>query len=170
MAYFAGKNASDATISALEGVNYRGKTVADLENELDNAEIRAFKVIVCKLPADASDVAGIKAAREFYEGLSLSAKSKVYRSSEYDKLVDLEKLVIKHVEGLKITASSVAKKGSITVKWTVKGDTSVADGFQVYRSLKDVYKRQIFNSASCIVSCLHLQLRNCRNRLCSSAK
>ena len=42
----------------------------------------------------------------------------------------------KEVEALKITASSTAKKGSITVKWTVKGDTSVADGFQVYRSLK----------------------------------
>ena len=43
---------------------------------------------------------------------------------------------IKAVEALKITASSTAKKGSITVKWTVKGDSSAADGFQVYRSLK----------------------------------
>ena len=40
----------------------------------------------------------------------------------------LEVLEIAAVEGLKITASSTAAKGSITVKWTVKGDTSAADG------------------------------------------
>jgi len=136
VAYYAGENASDATIKTLEGINYRGTTVADLEDDLDKAEIRAFKVMVGKLPADGSDVAGIKAAREFYEGLSLSAKSVVYRSSEYDKLVDLEKLVIRHVEGLKIVASSKAVKGKITVKWKVKGDASAADGFQVYKSKK----------------------------------
>ena len=44
--------------------------------------------------------------------------------------------VIAAVESLKITAGSTAKKGSITVKWTVKGDASVADGYQIYRSVK----------------------------------
>ena len=40
------------------------------------------------------------------------------------------------VEALKITAKSTAKKGSITVKWTVKGDKAAADGFQVWKSTK----------------------------------
>ncbi len=40
------------------------------------------------------------------------------------------------VKGLKLTAKSTAKKGSITVTWTVKGDASVADGFQVWKSTK----------------------------------
>ena len=40
------------------------------------------------------------------------------------------------VEALKITARSTAKKGSITVSWTVKGDAAAADGYRVYRSTK----------------------------------
>ena len=40
------------------------------------------------------------------------------------------------VKALKITAGSKAKKGSITVSWTVKGNASLADGFQVWKSTK----------------------------------
>ena len=40
------------------------------------------------------------------------------------------------VEDLKITASSSAKKGSITVKWTVKGDTSAVQGYEIWKSTK----------------------------------
>ena len=40
------------------------------------------------------------------------------------------------VEALKIKASSKATKGAITVKWTVKGDKTAADGFQVWKSTK----------------------------------
>ena len=39
------------------------------------------------------------------------------------------------VKGLKITAKSTAKKGSITVKWTVKGEADI-DGFEVWKSTK----------------------------------
>ena len=39
------------------------------------------------------------------------------------------------VEALKITAKSTAKKGSITVKWTVKGEADI-DGFEVWKSTK----------------------------------
>ena len=49
------------------------------------------------------------------------------------------------VKELKITARSSAKKGSITVKWTVKGDASAADGYQVWKSTKQSkgYKKAI---------------------------
>ena len=40
------------------------------------------------------------------------------------------------VEALKITAKSTAKKGSITVKWSVAGDDSSADGYQIWKSTK----------------------------------
>ena len=40
------------------------------------------------------------------------------------------------VKALKITTGSKAKKGSITVSWTVKGNASLADGFQVWKSTK----------------------------------
>ena len=39
------------------------------------------------------------------------------------------------VKSLKITAKSTAKKGSITVKWTVKGEADI-DGFEVWKSTK----------------------------------
>ena len=39
------------------------------------------------------------------------------------------------VKGLKITAKSTAKKGSITVKWTVKGEADI-DGYQIWKSTK----------------------------------
>ncbi len=136
VSYYAGENATDAVIAALESVSYNGKTVADLETALDKAEINAFYVMVGKLPADGSDVAGIKAAKDAYEALSLDAKKVVYRSSEYDKLLDLEKLLVKNVEALKLTASSTAGKGYIKVKWTTKGVAAAADGYQVYRSVK----------------------------------
>ena len=49
------------------------------------------------------------------------------------------------VKGLKLTTKSSAKKGSITVKWTVKGDASAADGYQVWKSTKQSkgYKKAI---------------------------
>ena len=44
--------------------------------------------------------------------------------------------LIASVEGLKIKANSSAKKGSITVKWTVTGDDSNVEKYQVYKSTK----------------------------------
>ena len=44
---------------------------------------------------------------------------------------------IEAVEALKVVKnSSKAGKGYITISWSVKGDASVADGYQVYRSTK----------------------------------
>jgi hypothetical protein len=40
------------------------------------------------------------------------------------------------VEALKITAKSSVKKGSITVKWSVEGDTDAVEGYEVFRSVK----------------------------------
>ena len=37
---------------------------------------------------------------------------------------------------VKITASSSATKGAITVKWTIKGSKSACKGFQIWRSTK----------------------------------
>ena len=50
--------------------------------------------------------------------------------------VDENAKIIASVEGLKIKANSSAKKGSITVKWTVTGDDSNVEKYQVYKSTK----------------------------------
>ena len=62
--------------------------------------------------------------------------------TSYSELVAAETLLglnqespAKAVESLKITARSTAKKGSITVKWTVKGEADI-DGYQIWKSKK----------------------------------
>ena len=125
-------------IAIVEPAGVSGTAVTNAEKALDSAFVKAFNDMVAQLPADGSDVAGIKAARAAYDALSDYAKYGLgaYQGAAYDKLVDLEKNLVKAVEALKITASSKAVKGKITVKWKVKGDASVADGFQVYKSTK----------------------------------
>ncbi len=108
------------------------------EKAISKAEVNAVAKQIMKLNEN-STAAEIKAAMEAYDALSGSeqqAVRDVLGQAFMYKLEIVQKAQVKAVEALKITASSVAKKGSITVKWTVKGDTSVADGFQVYRSLK----------------------------------
>ena len=60
----------------------------------------------------------------------------------YTELVAAETLLglnqespAKAVESLKIVARSTAKKGSIKVKWTVKGEADI-DGYQIWKSKK----------------------------------
>ena len=79
------------------------------------------------------DAAAVKAARAAYDALDEDYQ---FGGTYYDKLVALEKILSVDVQALKITASSTAKKGSITVKWTVKGNVTAADGFQVWKSTK----------------------------------
>ena len=134
--YYAGEDAQDFEIAALRAINYNGTTVADLNTDLEAAKVKEFKVMVGKLPADGSDVAGIKAARAAYEKLNRNSQYVVYRSSFYDKLLDLEKIVVESVKGLKITVSSKATKGVMTIKWKVRGNKAAANGYQVYRSTK----------------------------------
>ena len=92
-----------------------------------------------KATKEGATVEEMQAALDAYNALTDKQKYTIdYDALQYVKIVEtkLNAININAVEALKITASSTAKKGSITVKWTVKGDSSAADGFQVYRSLK----------------------------------
>ncbi len=96
---------------------------------------------IAALPVNVTEAnkADIEAARAAYDALT-DAQKATFNKDLLAKLEGAEKLLavisLKSVETLKITASSTAAKGSITVKWTVKGDTSAADGFEVFRSVK----------------------------------
>ena len=106
-------------------------SVQKLEKELSDAKVAAVREMMIKLPANPTpeQKAEVEAARAAYEALSLDEKTQIVGTLPWRNLIDAEEALgvntIKAVEALKITASSVAKKGSITVKWTVKGDTSV---------------------------------------------
>ncbi len=125
--------------------NYLGATVQSLvsrANALTTAETNLEKAKVedaaKKIEAltSSSTLAEVKAAQAAYDALKL--ESKLYFNDElYAKLVAVQKGIIPStVEALKITARSTAKKGSITVSWTVKGEAAAADGYRIYRSTK----------------------------------
>ncbi len=110
----------------------------------EEAVVRAYRDVaedlISKLSVKPVDVAAVKAARAAFdaipEHLFSGYKDVDLSQKSYDKLVALEKVVGESVTSLKLNASSKAKKGSITVKWTVKGDASVAEGYQVWKSTK----------------------------------
>ena len=114
--------------------------VADYKAALVEAKADEVEAAIAKIDASAKplDVAAIKAAREAYDALGEAGVD--LNQAMYHKLLSLENLAkaesIAAVESLKIKASSSAKKGSITVKWTVKGDKAAADGYQLYKSTK----------------------------------
>ena len=113
-------------------------------NKLDAADVmdavaEDALIKLLKATKEGATVEEMQAALDAYNALTDKQKYTIdARALQYVKIVEtkLNAININAVEALKITASSSAVKGSITVKWTVKGDSSAADGFQVYRSLK----------------------------------
>ena len=109
--------------------------ISKLENDIFWAEVHAVEEMIAKLPVNAT-ASEVAAAQNAYNALDLCQRVSV-ADKYYDKLADYNKVLVNAVEALKITASSKATKGAITVKWTVKeGDASAADGFQVWKSTK----------------------------------
>ena len=111
--------------------------MADLKAALTNAKADAVEATIAKINASAKplDLAAIKAAREAYDALGEVGID----NTMYHKLLSLENLAkaesIASVEALKLTASSTAKKGSVTVKWSVVGEADI-DGYQIWKSTK----------------------------------
>jgi len=141
-AYYAFYEAATSDYTALTDYTDLENTVLDLEAEISAAEIEAVKVMIAKLPANGEDAAAVVAARDAFDALSRGQQHTIRHnaSAYYDKLVDAEKIVaaelVGNVEGLKITASSSAKKGSITVKWDVKGSTVGVEAYEIWKSTK----------------------------------
>ena len=115
--------------------------VSNLETALSEAQVDEVTTLIMNLDTvvNSGNIDQVRAAQAAYDALNAAQKASISKIV-YDKMIAVGKLADKFevtsVEALKITASSSAVKGSITVKWTVKGDSSAADGFQVYRSLK----------------------------------
>ena len=102
--------------------------------------------MIAKIPADGSDVAAVRAAREAYDALTIFQKATV-GAVYYDKLIDCEKLAYSedfikaYLQDLSIVARSVkTAKGSIKV--TINADVQpILDAgytveYKFYRSTK----------------------------------
>ena len=125
----------------------RYSTLTAAEAALEKAKIADAAAKITALTAN-STVAEIEAAKAAFDALKLESKLN-FNDELYAKLVNavngVNKIKADAVKALKLTAKSSAKKGSITVKWTVKGDASAADGYQVWKSTKQSkgYKKAI---------------------------
>ena len=105
--------------------------------EVDNA---ARKIM--DAAKDNGTVEEMKAALDAYK--ALNDKQTYYLNDVYGAvpgfgvhyIYALNSKLAKAVETLKITASSTAAKGSITVKWTVKGDAAAVEGYEIWKSTK----------------------------------
>ena len=125
------------TGSALTDAN-----VEKLEDDLSDAKVFRAKELMIKIPANPAlaNKADVEAARAYYDSLELSEQLQVVGTQAYKAFLDAEEALGLNtnlsVKELKITASSTAKKGSITVKWTVKGDAAAVDGYEIWKSKK----------------------------------
>ena len=108
------------------------------EGDFYAQEIENVETLFAKATKDNAAVADMKAALEAFDKLTDRQKYELDRNTGYyvqaAKL--MESKLGETVKSLKLTASSKATKGAITVKWTVKGDKAAADGFQVWKSTK----------------------------------
>lgn len=125
------------TGSALTDAN-----VEKLEDDLSDAKVFRAKELMIKIPANPAlaNKADVEAARAYYDSLELKEQLEVVGTQAYKAFLDAEEALGLNtnlsVKELKITARSTAKKGSITVKWTVKGDAAAVDGYEIWKSKK----------------------------------
>ena len=101
-------------------------------------------VKLTKAAKDGASQEEMKAAMDAYKALTDRQRYEIDETA-LPLIKVIENKLGAAVKGLKLTTKSSAKKGSITVKWTVKGDASVADGYQVWKSTKQSkgYKKAI---------------------------
>lgn len=150
-AFFDDMDAATAYLNADIDVTFEIDDVLDLlyggpderqgytywQAEVDNA---ARKIL--DAAKDNATVEKVKAAVDAYK--ALNDKQTYYLNDIYGEvpgfgvqyIYALNSKLAKAVETLKITASSTAAKGSITVKWTVKGDESAVEGYEIWKSTK----------------------------------
>ena len=116
--------------------------VSALEDALSTAKINNVKKLMAQIPANPTekDRALVEAAKTAYDALTLEEKARIVETPYYNAMIDaIEALGLNAntaVKELKITARSTAKKSSITVKWSVKGDTTGIDGYEIWKSTK----------------------------------
>ena len=124
-----------APVDASALANTLGAVNADKAGSFWAKEVELVNVALVKAAKDGASVEDMKAALDAYKALTERQGFKVDA-----KVLPLIKVVENKlgdaVESLKITASSKATKGAITVTWKVVGDAEAADGYQIWKSTK----------------------------------
>ena len=108
------------------------------EGEFYNQEIVYAQTLLVKAMKEGATTADMKAALEAFNKLTQRQQYKLDEETGYylQAAKVIQKKLAEVVETLKITASSKAGKGYITVTWKVTGDAAAADGYQIWKSTK----------------------------------
>ena len=121
-------------IDELEANLYKGYPIRQ-DRTFWAEEITAAGIALVAAGKDGATVEQMKAALEAYKALTDRQRYNL-DASVLPIVKVVEQKLAAVVKGLKLTASSKATKGAITVKWTVKGDAAAADGYQIWKSTK----------------------------------
>lgn len=116
---------------------YRGSASDNTPSRFYDAEILNAKTLLIAASKPNATPEQMKAAVEAYNALTDRQQMDLDGGTGY--YLELVKVATEKigttVKELKITAKSTAKKGSITVTWTVKGSADI-DGYEVWKSTK----------------------------------
>ena len=129
---FADKSDYDKIDKAL------GLDIVAGEGNFYKYEIENAKRLLVEANKPNATSAQMKAALDAFNALTERQQLDLDQSNDYyyqiaKAIADKQGTSVKE---LKITAKSTAKKGSITVKWTVKGDATDIDGYEIWKSTK----------------------------------
>ena len=141
------KYGTDGTYKAALKVAADYTAADEYSSKIWELRVDAVEALIAALPVNPT-TAQVKAAQDALDDLGFKGLCDVapYLLTKLSKFTqDANYAETAAVTSLKLTAKSSAKKGSITVKWTVKGDASAADGYQVWKSTKQSkgYKKAI---------------------------
>ena len=105
------------------------------------AEVIDAEMALIQASKSGASIAEMQAAKEAYK--ALTEKQQLYLADDLimngyglEMLYVIDARLTNTVETLKITARSSAKKGSITVKWDVEGDTACVEAYEIWKSTK----------------------------------
>ena len=115
-----------------------GDTYYETDGEFHNQEIVYAQTLLMNAMKEGATTADMKAALEAFNKLTQRQQYELDGNTGYylQAAKVIEAKMGEVVKSLKIKASSKATKGAITVKWTVKGDATAADGYQIWKSTK----------------------------------
>ncbi len=108
------------------------------EGAIYDREVANAKRLLVEANKPAATADQLKAALDAYNALTERQQLELDQNNGYyyeiaKAIADKQNTAVKE---LKLKASSTAKKGSITVKWTVTGDATAIDGYEIWKSTK----------------------------------
>ena len=98
-------------------------------------EVTLVESALVQAAKDGASVAEMQAALDAFEALTDRQQYDI-DSHALQMVSVINDRVVASVESIKITASSSATKGAMTIKWKVTGDTAGVDAFEIWRSTK----------------------------------